>query len=306
MKLAKTSFKLPRLLGTLGFLAAWLVPWRPAFRARAKSGLRFSVHHRDAIGRHIAKYGMHEPLVTAWIGRFLDGVDNALVVDVGANLGWHALHAAKHRNVAQVVAFEPDPFNAWLLHRNVTENHAQNVIAETRALGAEPGVATLFQYKSSNAGRHSLAVDHGFGSRQVPLIDLDGALGELGLADRRIALIKIEVEGYEPAVLAGAAGALARTDAVLMEYSSDWSRAAGFSAEETLGRLQALGFVPFALLSGGGVVLTDFQALGRFEGSLDVVVVQRERLAELASVIGERAGPARDLQAIAEANKRVK
>jgi FkbM family methyltransferase len=306
MKLAKTSFKLPRLLGTVNFLAAWIVPWRPAFRARAKSGLRFYVHHRDAIGRHIAKYGMHEPLVTNWIARFLDGVENALVVDVGANLGWHALHAAKHRNVAQVVAFEPDAFNAWLLHRNVTENAAANVIVETRALGAASGVATLFRYKNSNAGRHSLAVDHGFGSRQVPLIDLDGALGELGLADRRIALIKIDVEGYEPAVLAGAAGALARTDAVLMEYSSDWSRAAGFSAEETLGRLQALGFVPFALLSGGGVVLTDFPAPGRFEGSLDVVVVQRERLAELASVIGERAGPARDLQAIAEANKRVK
>ena len=153
--------------------------------------------------------------------RFLDGASSALVVDVGANLGWHALHAAKHRNVDRVIAFEPDPFNAWLLHRNVTENGAGNVIVETRALGAEPGVATLFHYKSSNAGRHSLAVDHGFGSRQVPLIDLDGALSGLGFADRRIALIKIDVEGYEPAVLAGARGALARSDAVLMEYSPD-------------------------------------------------------------------------------------
>jgi FkbM family methyltransferase len=205
-----------------------------------------------------------------------------------------------------VVAFEPDPFNAWLLHTNVTENAAANVIVETRALGAQSGVATLFCYKSSNAGRHSLAVDHGFGSRQVPLVDLDCALSELGFAKRRIALIKIDVEGYEPAVLAGAAGALARSDAVLMEYSPDWSRAAGFSAEETLGRLQSLGFVPFALLSTGGVVRTDFQALGAFEGSLDLVFLQRERLAELASVIGERAGPARDMQAIAEDNKRVK
>jgi len=306
MKLAKTSFKMPRPAGTLAFLAAWATPWRPAFRAPAKSGLQFYVHHRDAIGRHIAKYGMHEPLVTNWIARFLDGASSALVVDVGANLGWHALHAAKHRNVAQVIAFEPDPFNAWLLHRNVTENGAGNVIVETRALGARPGVATLFHYKSSNAGRHSLAVDHGFGSRQVPLIDLDGALSELGFAGRRIALIKIDVEGYEPAVLAGARGALARSDAVLMEYSPDWSRAAGFSAEAVLGDLESLGFIPFALLSSGGVVRTDFAALARFQGSLDVVFLQRERLSELASVIGERPGPAKDLQAIAEENKRVK
>ena len=43
------------------FLLAWLMPWRPAFRTRAKqSKLSFFVHRRDIIGRHIAKYGSHE------------------------------------------------------------------------------------------------------------------------------------------------------------------------------------------------------------------------------------------------------
>jgi hypothetical protein len=126
---------LPRPVGTLRFLAAWLVPWRPAFRVRApRSRLVFHVHHRDTIGRHIAKYGTHEPLVTRWIGGYLAGAPPGIVIDVGANLGWHALHAAQHRNVPTVVAFEPDPFNAWLLDRSLSDNGIEKVIVDTRAV----------------------------------------------------------------------------------------------------------------------------------------------------------------------------
>ncbi len=298
-------FKWPRFLGSLAFLAAWVTPWRPAFPVHAKSGLRFYVHHRDAIGRHIAKYGMHEPLVTGWISKFLDSTSAALVVDIGANLGWHALHAAKHPNVERVVAFEPDPFNAWLLERNLAENGIGNVILDTRAVGAASGVAQFYRYKSSNAGRHSLAVDHGYGSRFVVTTGLDGALAGMGFGERRIALIKIDVEGYEPAVIAGASTALERTDALIVEHSPDWSRTAGLSAEDALRRLESLHFVPFVLLSTGGTARTSYDALSEFQGSLDVVFVAPERVAALTQG-SEDAADAGALLAIAERNKRVK
>ena len=60
--------RIPRIGGIAVFLAAWLMPWRPAFRVRAAdSGLKFFVHYRDLIGRHIAKYGTHEPIPTRWL-----------------------------------------------------------------------------------------------------------------------------------------------------------------------------------------------------------------------------------------------
>jgi len=156
MKLA--GLTLPRPLGTLSFLAAWLVPWRPAYRIRAgQSGLTFLAHYRDAVGRHIAKYGTHEPLVTRWMASYLDTAGRGIVVDIGANLGWHTVHAARHPRVETVVAFEPDPFNAWLLDRNLSGNGVGNVIVDSRAVGAAPGVAKLHRYKSTNFGRHSIA-----------------------------------------------------------------------------------------------------------------------------------------------------
>ena len=159
------------------------------------------------------------------------------------------------------MAFEPDPFNAWLLDRNLSENAIDNVIVDSRAVGAAPGLARLYRYKSANFGRHSLAADHGHGSRSVPVTDLDGALANLGLGDRPVALIKIDVEGYEPAVIAGAARTLERTDALILEYSPELSESGGLSARDMMARLQSLGFTPFVLLATGGTVRTNLDEL---------------------------------------------
>jgi FkbM family methyltransferase len=297
---------MPRPLGTLGFVAAWLVPWRPAFRTTAaRSKLKFFAHHRDAIGRHIAKYGTHEPLVTRWMAEFLNAAQAGIVIDIGANLGWHALHAARHRNVDTVVAFEPDPFNAWLLERNLSVNGIDNVIVESRAVGAGPGAAQLHRYGRNNFGRHSLAADHGQGSRTVPVTDVDSALAALGFGERPISLIKIDVEGYEPAVIDGAMQTLQRTDGLILEYSPDLSAAGGLSTQAMIARLQSAGFSPFVLWPKGGTVRIDAGELDGFAGSLDVIWVRTARLPALAPGMNEQDRGSMSLAAIAEANKRV-
>jgi FkbM family methyltransferase len=240
--------RIPRIAGTTIFLAAWLMPWRPAFKTRAAgSGLSFFVHFRDLVGRHIAKYGTHEPIPTRWIADYLATAPSGLFVDVGANLGWHAVHAARHSAVETVIAFEPDPFNSWLLDRNLAENGVRNAIVSNAAIGARCGTARLHRYKSSNCGRHSLLADYGYESREVPLADLDSALDQLGLASRPVSLIKIDVEGYEPAVIAGATRTLQRTLAVILEYSPGLSRAGGLSPDDMLDRFASADFEAFRL-----------------------------------------------------------
>jgi len=69
------------------------------------------------------------------------------VIDVGANIGWHAIHAAMHDEVETIVAFEPDAFNAWLLDRNLAVNAIDKVIVQTCAVGTQRGVIRLYRYK---------------------------------------------------------------------------------------------------------------------------------------------------------------
>ena len=263
---------MPRPLGTLAFVLAWFVPWRPAFGVRAgPSNLIFFVHHRDTIGRHIAKYGSHEPLLTRWLSDYLATARPGIFVDVGANMGWHALHAAQHQTIEAVVAFEPDPFNAWLLDRNLSANGIDKVVVSACAVGAKPGVARLFRYKGSNFGRHSIVADYGFGSRTVPLTDLDSALARMQFGGQRIAALKIDVEGYEPAVIEGARETLARTDVLITEYSPDLSRAGALSISDMIERLHGAGFTPFALRNTGGTVRVDLAELRGLDGSIDLI-----------------------------------
>jgi FkbM family methyltransferase len=300
------TLALPRPLGTLAYLTAWLVPWRPAFRVRAaQSGLTFYVHHRDTIGRHIAKYGTHEPLVTRWLSDYLGAAKPGIAIDVGANLGWHAVHAARQRNVDMLIAFEPDPFNAWLLDRNLAENGIENAVVDTRAVTAKPGLGRLHRYKSSNFGRHSLAADYGFGSRAVALTDLDGALEDLGLGERAVAVIKIDVEGFEPAVIAGASRTLARTEAIILEYSPDLSHAGALSTDDMMATLQAAGFTPFLLRSDGGTVRATIDELRGLKGSLDVVWLRAERMSgEVKRAMNENERGTMTIDQIADQNKR--
>ena len=261
-----------RPLQTLKFLAAWAVPWRPAFQTSAKSsGLKFFVSCRDVTGRHLAKYGAHEPEITAWIADHLRQAAPGIVVDIGANIGWHSLHAAKFDTVQTVVAFEPDAFNGWLLDRNLTANAIDNVIVERLAVGARPGVARLHRYKASNNGRHSMIAAYGLGSSLVPVVTLDDALQDLGLADRPISLIKIDVEGFEPSVIEGALQSIKRASAILTEVSPDLSKEGGLSVDDMVGQLLSAGFAPHRLHDNGALQAIKVRELVAIKGQLDVI-----------------------------------
>jgi FkbM family methyltransferase len=265
--------RIPRPVGTLMFLLAWLMPWRPTFKARAKdSDLSFYVHWRDLIGRHIAKYGVHEPRITGWMAAYLSGASSpGIVVDVGANLGWHTVHAAQYPAVETVVSFEPDAFNAWLLDRNLALNKVDKAVVSVSAVGAQCGLARLYRYRSTNFGRHTLLTDYGYGSRLVPLVDLDSALQALGLGDRRVLLLKIDVEGYEPAVIEGAARTLARADAVVLEYSPDLGEGGGLSAATMVDRLVAAGLTPHRFVDDHRLAAMAINDLRQAAGQMDVI-----------------------------------
>ena len=68
-----------------------------------------------------------------------------------------------------------------------------------------------------------------------------------------IALLKIDVEGWEAHVLRGAVQTLPRTAHVLIEINQWALRKAGSSREEVLGLLQAAGFGTFTPLTEKGL-----------------------------------------------------
>lgn len=142
-------------------------------------------------------------------------------LDVGANIGlysWHALDACPDLHVA---AFEPDPRNVQLLKRTSQKWGVQNLIVHAQAASNALGTASFSQDLLSSAtgsleqSEPSFAEQH-YGQRAC---NIRVATTTLDLATKDMpppALVKIDVEGHEQAVLEGASELLERSRPILL------------------------------------------------------------------------------------------
>ena len=172
------------------------------------------------VTRVLYAFGEYEPFETAFLARVLE--PGFTFIDIGANTGYYALLAAKAvGKLGRVVAFEPSPFNAEILARNVRLNNLSNVVVEQMALSSEECEVKLF-LSSINAGDHRVYDGHDDDfynagkSRshiRVRAITLDKYLG--GWTES-VDVIKIDVQGAEIDVLRGMLCTLASNESVVL------------------------------------------------------------------------------------------
>jgi FkbM family methyltransferase len=234
-------------------------------------GLRFKFRTEDVVGRHIFKRGVHEPDLSKWLLENVAFEHGDVVFDIGANIGWYALlldRTVPHG--VEIFAFEPDAANFALLQENLRLNQARSVVPVNRAVGADAATRTLYRYANKNLGRHSLLPLNDGEQVPVEVTSLDGFVEERSLQNRVPRLIKVDVEGYEFQVLAGATSVLRACDTVLAEYSPGLMQQAGEDPRRLLDLLHAAGFQPY-LVDENGLRRTDLESLGRQQDTVDVV-----------------------------------
>src|SRR6266853_1005446 len=119
-------------------------------------------------------------------------------IDVGANIGLYTCVLGRAGAARKLLAFEPDGKNFARLSENLARNGLYGVTtARPVAVGAARGTASLIPGTPENSGLPKLGDD---GVVSVDVIALDE---ELDIKTHMIC-IKIDVEGYELEVLAGA------------------------------------------------------------------------------------------------------
>lgn len=125
------------------------------------------------------------------------------VLDVGAHVGYYTLLAAALAGPRGAVwAFEPDPRNARSLRRHVRLNRLRHVHVEEAAVSSREGTARFGPGSGSGTGRLA-----GSGRFEVRTVSLDAFCAEREI---RPHVVKIDVEGAERDVLAGARRVLER------------------------------------------------------------------------------------------------
>jgi FkbM family methyltransferase len=213
-----------------------------------KWGAKIYVDTRDtSLAPHIMVEGDWEPWVTNAIATKLQENKGCLFIDVGANVGWYTLLAAG-MNASHVYAFEPNPRMVELLRKTLAVNGLRDRVTLTEAAcGAEPGIMELVLNHEEAGGAHVAPL------ARPPMIDAlcDGECSVVRLDDVVLArhlsdgtgqkilpiIIKIDVEGYEPHVLAGAPELLALHPILFIEHHRDDAHTA------LLQRLQDQGYI---------------------------------------------------------------
>jgi FkbM family methyltransferase len=203
------------------------------------------------------------------------------IFDVGANIGYTSLLFARAVEAPyRIFAFEPEPRNFAQLERNLARFKCNNVQPYQCAVGRSEGTAAL-RFNKSHPGDHRIvtpvmAAGVAAGdTMNVPMTSLD-SMWRHSLFGESVALVKIDVQGFEHEVVLGMQALLEaeRPPVVIFEHDPELSLAMGFDPLAVPRLLTSYSFDLHLITRHGALVPVQGDALAR-RGSayLDVVAV---------------------------------
>ncbi len=155
----------------------------------------FVTNRRDAIMKFHAEGSFYEVEELEMIRRHYTG--KGTFVDIGANIGNHALYVSLFLNASKIIVFEPNPSAISILNQNLRLNDCKNV--QTGFLGlALSGRARRLKGTTPDPDNLGHTVFYDDAAGEVRAIQ-----GDAVLSDEPVEFIKIDVEGMELEILSG-------------------------------------------------------------------------------------------------------
>lgn len=208
----------------------------------------FIVNKNDlGVGWQLSTRGAYDPDEIALFRTLVGSLrrDDAVVLDIGANIGVHAVALAEMVGPrGRVHSFEAQRIVFQMLAGNLALNSLENVTCYHKAVGAAPGRIEIPQFDYAKplsfgsvefgpAQREQIGQPRGADPSRVEHVEV---VTVDGLALPAVHLMKVDVEGMEIDVLRGAAKTIARDRPILfVEYLkadrkdlAAWLLAAGY------------------------------------------------------------------------------
>ena len=207
-------------------------------------GVRFLADVGTLLGWCL-RFRIQDPSLNGLFGLLRPGMT---VVDVGANIGFTALTAAKRVGPSgRVLAFEPHGANYAALQANLTLNPGLNVEALNVGLARAPGEANMVEPFARNPGGFRISSESK--GETVVLEPLDEVLERHGVTS--VDVLKIDTEGFELEVLSGSRRVLEESrPAIFIELSEDNLLAQASSTVDVISFLMDRGYRVREAVSG--------------------------------------------------------
>lgn len=232
---------------------------------------RFYIDHDDDVIKGVIAEGdIWEPEIRTLLMQYIR--PGTAVLDVGAHIGTHTMTMARATGQqGHVFAFEPQKKLFRELQMNIGLNELGNVTPLRFAAGSgEPRLVQMDPSFATNEGGTAV----GSGGDDAELRTLDG----FGFKD--VSVIKIDAEGHEAQVLAGAARTIAAFRPVLIVEIMGGTEYASATAEERVGidrvktQMRDLGYIVTQVTGhdylGVPIVSADSAPGGSRKGSIGI------------------------------------
>jgi FkbM family methyltransferase len=176
---------------------------RAPFRHHGGEGHRFTLYPGEYVDQHIFLHGIYEKRFLQLLrGRF---DRDAIALDIGANIGNHAIYLAG--TFAVIHAFEPNPTVLSRLRDNIALNDLDDSIrVHPVGLGAKTEILAFRENNDGNLGASGfLKADEEVGALtrvlELQIVNADEYVGRLALP--RLDFVKVDVEGWEASLFEG-------------------------------------------------------------------------------------------------------
>lgn len=248
--------------------------WHPLWRLRRLPAYRwfqqrydFTVYTRiPATGIRVAVKGLRdvtwianptriEPEIRSAFTLVLDLLRPPVFWDVGANIGFYSWFVRRHPSVRHVMMFEPDPTNFALITGTIRENSIADCQALNIALSDRCGQTKFLVDRASGATGALAAASQVTDERSLHYAYgmAETIVCEMATVDSLIAgglpapsLLKIDVEGAEHLVLAGAQTCLAANSPALIVETTN---------ADVVQRMRAAGYRVFRIDDGNVLMI---------------------------------------------------
>ena len=171
------------------------------FIKKMPEGFLMRLSLEDHIEKQLFWYGSYEQKEMQVLLKFIQS--DALVIDIGANIGYVSLLASSVVVNGTVVAFEPGIVALERLHQNLALNPSLKIIVIPKALGNQVRECAYYPSSDENLGMSGLTPAENFSGKKdvVAMTTLDLVAAEQGWP--KIDVVKLDVEGAELLVLQG-------------------------------------------------------------------------------------------------------
>lgn len=198
----------------------------------------------DYLFKQAIENGVHEPHFLNLVDNLLSPTDVAL--DVGGNIGTHAILLSKKLKEGHVYTFESQSLVFSILQNNLLLNNCNNV--------------TAYRFAVSNENHSTISMEpFTFNKKSINnaalKVDLEGAMGDFSLTRtldsfefKKVDFIKIDIQGSEVNALKGAKNLILNQKPVIfIEIEEQYLRDLGTSSKELIETIFSLNYVMYRI-----------------------------------------------------------